>query len=256
MKLSKIKLHNKERLDDLIHDNLKIIQHKNHFSFGIDAVLLADFVDVKPGDKIIDLGTGTGVIPLLLTAKSDPGQVLGIELQAELVDMAKRSVLYNNLEEFIQIKRADITELKNQLRAESFEVVASNPPYMPLGQGKVNPERQLAIARHEIKITLKEVVGASAYLLKYGGKASYVYRPERLDELLLLMRENNLQPKKLRFIYPKKDEECNLVLVTGVKGANYGLVIEEPLIVYQDDGEYTLEIMEIYYGSDFNKEME
>ena len=122
MKLSKIKLHNKERLDDLIHDNLKIIQHKNHFSFGIDAVLLADFVDVKPGDKIIDLGTGTGVIPLLLTAKSDPGQVLGIELQAELVDMAKRSVLYNNLEEFIQIKRADITELKNQLRAESFEL--------------------------------------------------------------------------------------------------------------------------------------
>lgn len=250
MMLPEINLKEAESLDDLIHNDLKIIQNEDYFSFAIDAVLLANFTKVKRRDRIIDLGTGTGAIPLLLAAKSSLQQIIGVELQPELVDMAQRSVRYNNLEEVIRIKRADIKELKNEFGAESFDVVVSNPPYLPLGQGKVSPNQNVAVARHEIEVELADVVKISSYLVKYGGEVSYVYRPDRLDELLELMNKYRLQPKKLRLVYPKQNEDCSLVLVTGVKGGNPGLKIEPPLIVYQDDGEYTGEVLEIYYGSD------
>lgn len=248
MKLSRIELQENERLDDLIHNNLKIIQSSDHFAFSIDAVLLADFVEVKPKDRVIDLGTGTGVIPLLLATKNDPDQVVGVEIQPELVEMAKRSVEYNELENIIRIQKADIKQLKESFSAESFDLVVSNPPYLPLGQGRVNPDKSIALARHEIKVKLEDIIKISSYLVRYGGRVFYVYRAKRLDELLEVMNYYNLQPKCMRLIQPQVDESCNLVLVTGIKGANPGLEVDKPLVIYRSNGEYTEEVLEIYYG--------
>ncbi|ADL11599.1 tRNA1(Val) (adenine(37)-N6)-methyltransferase [Acetohalobium arabaticum] len=250
--MSRIELKKDERLDDLIHSNLQIIQSSNHFAFAIDAVLLADFVEIKPKDRVIDLGTGTGVIPLLLTGKNDPDQIVGIEIQVKLAEMAQRSVLYNKLEDVIEIKKADIRQLKEVFAAESFDVVVSNPPYLPLGQGKVNPDSSIALARHELKVKLEDVVEISSYLVRYKGRVSYIYRVERLDELLEVMNYYNLQPKYMRLIQPEGDKACNLVLVTGIKGANSGLEVDKPLIIYRDNGEYTEEVLKIYYGEDYN----
>lgn len=250
MKLPKVKLKPKERLDDLIHDDLKVIQSKEHFSFAIDAVLLAYFIDVRAGDKVIDLGTGTGVIPLLITTRNNPAQIVGVEIQTELVDMAQRSIKYNHLEDIIKIEELDIRNLKEEFIAESFDVVVSNPPYLPVGQGKVSPKESIAIARHEVKVELEGIIDISSYLVKFGGEVAYVHRAERLDEILTLMSQHNLQPKNLRLIYPKQDKRCNLILVKGVKGAKPGLVIDKPLIIYQDNGEYTQEVLDIYYGTD------
>ncbi|SJZ75811.1 tRNA1(Val) (adenine(37)-N6)-methyltransferase [Selenihalanaerobacter shriftii] len=253
--MSKVKLKEDERLDDLIHNGLKIIQSKSHFSFAIDAVLLADFAEPKSKDKVIDLGTGTGVIPLLLMAKYEPRKIIGIELQAELVSMARRSIQYNGLKNSIQVKEVDIKKLKDEFVAESFDLVVSNPPYLPIGQGKVNSNRSIALARHEIEVELNDIVKASAYLVKYRGRVTYIHRAERLDKLLRMMNEYNLQPKELRLIYPYKDRNSNLVLVTGVKGAKPGLKIKKPLVIYKDNGNYTSEVMEIYYGSNYSNKV-
>lgn len=251
MKLSEVDLKPEERLDDLIYDDLQIIQNEDHFSFAIDAVLLSDFINVSSGDKVIDLGTGTGVIPLLVAVKKAPQQIIGVELQSELVEMAQRSVRYNNLEHIIQIKEANIRELPEKFAAGSFELVVSNPPYLPLGQGQISSNSKLAMARHEIMVELEDIVKVSAYLVKYGGEVSYVYRSERLDELLRTMNEYNLQPKRLRLVHPEEDKDCNLILVTGIKGANPGLEIEPPLVIYRASGKYTEEVLEIYYGSNY-----
>lgn len=251
--MPKVKLEANERLDDLLHNNLQIIQSSDYFAFAIDAVLLTDFVEVKSNDRVIDLGTGTGVIPLLLATKNNLEQIVGVEIQSELVEMAKRSVWYNGLEDIIQIEEADIRQLKESFIAESFDVVVSNPPYLPLGQGKVNPNKSIAIAKHEMKVKLGDIIKISSYLVRYKGKVSYIYRVERLDELLDVMNCYNLQPKYMRLIQPQASKACNLVLVTGIKGANPGLKVDKPLVIYRDDGNYTEEVLEIYYGQDYNK---
>ncbi|MGM0471057.1 MAG: tRNA1(Val) (adenine(37)-N6)-methyltransferase [Bacillota bacterium] len=250
MKLSKVKLKAGEHLDDLIHNDLQIIQDDSSFSFAIDAVLLANFTKVKAGERVVDLGTGSGVIPLLLAAKNEVSKLVGVELQSKLAAMARRSVEYNQLADLIEIKEMDIKSLTAKLPAESFDVVVSNPPYLPLGQGKISQEDSVAIAKHELKVTLEEIIEVSAYLVKYGGRVSYVYRSQRLVELLSLMRKYNLEPKQLRIVQPKADEDSNLVLVTGVKGANSGLEVSQPLVIYQSNGEYTKEVLNIYYNHD------
>ncbi|MCK8824497.1 tRNA1(Val) (adenine(37)-N6)-methyltransferase [Fuchsiella alkaliacetigena] len=251
MNWKEIKLREKERLDDLIHAELKIIQSQDYFAFSIDAVLLADFVTAKAGAKVIDLGTGCGVIPLLLAAQGAAKDIVGVEIQSELADMASRSVSYNNLEELIEIKNLDIKDLKSEYEAESFEVVVSNPPYLPLGQGKVSSKRSIAVAKHEVELELEQLVEVSAYLLKYGGEVCYIYRSARLTELLEQLVAYNLEPKSLRLVYPNLEAEANLVLVKAVKGANKGLEVAKPLLIYEADGSYTEELLQIYYGENY-----
>ncbi|MBQ7535935.1 MAG: tRNA1(Val) (adenine(37)-N6)-methyltransferase [Stomatobaculum sp.] len=235
-----------ERVDDLQRSNLRILQDPERFCFGMDAVLLSGFVTVKRGEKVTDLCTGTGIIPLLLSAKTEASEIDGIEIQPDMADMARRSVEMNGLTERVRIICGDLREAGAAGERESRDVVTCNPPYMAAGSGIVNPEDVQALARHEVTCTLEDAVRETARLLKNGGRTAWIYRPNRLSELFSCFRRFRLEPKRLKFVHPYLDREANMVLVEAVKGGGSFLKVEAPLLVFGDDGEYRPEIREIY----------
>ena len=235
-----------ERLDELHRNGLKIIQNSKKFCFGMDAVLLSGFANAKEGEKVLDMGTGTGIIPILMSAKTQAGHLTGLEIQPESADMARRSVEYNDLQEKIDIVLGDIKDASKVFGASSFDVVTTNPPYMIANHGISNPDEAKAIARHEIKCTLEDVIAQGAKVLKPGGHFFMVHRPFRLGEIIPLMKQYKLEPKRMRLVYPYVDAEPNMVLIEGAKGGKPRLTVEKPLIVYEKGGQYTSEIYDIY----------
>ena len=235
-----------ERIDDLNRCGYKIIQNTSKFCFGMDAVLLSSFAKANEGDKVIDLGTGTGIIPILMEAKTKADSFIGIEIQEESVDMAKRSVLMNGQEKKITILYGDIKTASKDLGAAMFDVVTTNPPYMNNSHALVNPNEAKAIARHEIMCDLEDVVREGAKLLKVGGKMYMVHRPFRLIEIVSEMKKYKLEPKRVRFVHPYIDKEPNMVLIEAAKGGKPMVKVEKPLIVYKDVNVYTDEIHDIY----------
>lgn len=235
-----------ERMDDLQLSGYEIIQDSRKFCFGVDAVLLSDFVKVKPGERVLDMGTGTGVIPILLSAKTKGKHFTGLEIQEESADMARRSVAYNHLEDSISIVTGDIKEAAALFGAASFDVVTCNPPYMTGSHGLVNPELPKAIARHEILCSLEDVVRETAKVLRPGGRFYLVHRPFRLAEILSMLVQYRLEPKRMRLVYPFVDKEPNMVLIEALQGGRSRITVEKPLIVYKEQGVYTDEIYDIY----------
>lgn len=241
-----IELKEGERLDELHRNGWQIIQNSHKFCFGMDAVLLSGFARVKTGERALDLGTGTGIIPILLRGKTEGRDFTGLEIQEESADMARRSVAYNHLEESVSIVTGDIKEAAALFGAASFDVVTCNPPYMTGNHGLVNPEQPKAIARHEILCTLEDVVGQTAKVLRPGGRFYLVHRPFRLAEILTLLVRYKLEPKRMRLVYPFVDKEPNMVLIEALSGAKSRITVEKPLIVYKEQGVYTDEIYDIY----------
>ncbi|KOO48244.1 tRNA1(Val) (adenine(37)-N6)-methyltransferase [Viridibacillus arvi] len=240
-----------ERLDYLLAEELRIIQSPSVFSFSLDAVLLAKFVNVPyQRGKLVDLCAGNGAIPLFLSARTK-GHITGVELQDRLVDMAKRSVHYNKLELQIEIMQGDVKTIASVLGAEKYDVVTCNPPYFPAHEASdKNLKEHVAIARHEIHLTLDQMIYSASKLLKQGGKAAFVHRPSRLLDIITAMRANRLEPKRIRFVYPKAGKEANTLLIEGIKDGKPDLKVLPPLYVYGEDGEYTAEVREMLYGKE------
>lgn len=241
-----VKLESGEQLVDLERNGYKIIQNRERFCFGMDAVLLTGFANVRKGERVLDLGTGTGIIPILLEAKTQGEDFCALEIQKESADMARRSVIYNNLQEKIQIVDGDIKEASKIFGAATFDVVTTNPPYMTENHGVKNPEEPKAIARHEIKCNLEDVIREVAKVLKPRGRFYMVHRPRRLTEIIALMKEYKIEPKRIRMIHPFADKDANMLLIEGVRGGKSMMVVEPPLIVYEKPGVYTSEIHKIY----------
>ncbi len=239
------KLKEQERLDDL-QNGYEIIQDREKFCFGIDAVLLSGFAKVKPGEKALDLGTGTGIIPILLKAKTQGEHFTGLEIQEECAEMATRSVLHNHLESEITIQQGDIKEASAIFGRASFDVVTSNPPYMIHNHGLENPHLPKAIARHEILCNLEDVISQASCLLRERGRFYMIHRPFRLAEIIGLMLKYRLEPKRMRLVYPYVDKEPNLVLLEGVLGGRSRIQVEKPLIIYEKPGVYTQDIVNLY----------
>ena len=235
-----------ERLDDLQRNGYKIIQSPEKFCFGMDAVLLSGFASAPEGGRVLDLGTGTGIIPILMAAKTDAKELIGLEIQEESADMAQRSVIYNDLQDRVRIVQGDIKEAGQLFDAASFDVVTCNPPYMIGGHGLKNPEGPKAIARHEVLCDLEDVVRAAAKCLKSGGKFYMVHRPFRLAEIMVLMHEYKVEPKRMQLVYPYADKEPSMVLIEGARGGRSRITVEKPLIIYESPGKYTQEIYDIY----------
>lgn len=241
-----IELKTNERLDDLKRNGYRIIQDPGRFCFGMDAVLLSGFAHAGKGDRVLDLGTGTGIIPILMAAKTQAEHLTGLEIQAESADMASRSVALNDLTERISIVTGDIREAGSIFKSASFDVITCNPPYMIGQHGLTNPDTPKAIARHELLCTLEDVIRETATLLKPGGHFYMVHRPFRLAEIMVTMSAYKLEPKRMKLVYPYVDKEPNMVLIEGVRGGRSRMTVEKPLIVYESPGVYTPEIYDIY----------
>lgn len=235
-----------ERLDELQRNGYRIIQSPEKFCFGMDAVLLSGFATAKTGDKVLDLGTGTGIIPILMEAKTQAAHLTGLEIQEESADMARRSVKLNRLEEKINIVTGDIKGADALFAAASFDVVTCNPPYMIGQHGLVNPQGPKAIARHEILCAFRDVAVQTARLLRPGGHFYLVHRPFRLAEIMTVLSEYKLEPKRMRLVYPFVDREPNMVLLEAVRGGNSRMSVEKPLIIYREPGIYMPEIYDLY----------
>lgn len=236
-----------ERIDDLEFKNLKIIQNAKGFCFGIDSVLLSDFAKgIKKNSTVVDIGTGTGIISILLSAKTDIKKIYGVEIQEDVANMAKRSVELNHLEDKIEIINTNIKNIFDFLEPNKIDSIVTNPPYMKLNTGAQNEERKKLISRHEVECTLEDIIQVSYKLLKSNGEFYMVHRAERIVDILYYLRQYKLEPKVLRFIQSSVGKEPNLVLIKAVKNAGYQLTLEKPLIIYNNDGEYTDEILKIY----------
>jgi len=236
-----------ETIDDLQLKSLNLIQKKDGFKFGIDAVLLSDFACIKNKHKVIDLCTGTGVIPFLIYGKYEPHSIYGLEIQEDMVDMAKRSVKLNSLEEKVFFLNEDLKNIEALKQLGKFDVVTVNPPYKLNNSGIINPNDKLAIARHEILCNLEDVISASRVLLKDNGRLFMIHRPERLADIFTLMRKYKIEPKRVKMIYPKIGKAPNIVLVEGQRDGGAYLKWEAPLYVYDENGKYSKEIDSIYW---------
>lgn len=235
-----------ERLDDLLVSNLRIIQDASAFCFSMDAVLLSHFATLRQGDSVVDLGTGTGIIPLLLTTRAKLKHLIGIELQPQVVERTQRSVKLNALQDKIEIICGDLRQIEQLLPGFRVNLVTSNPPYLPLGDGQVSLTSQQAIARHEVCCQLEDVARAASYLLGTGGRFALVHRPHRLTEIFHWLNKFKLEPKRLRLVYPRAGLEPNMVLIESVRDARPGLKILPPLFVYEGDN-YTPEVTALYF---------
>lgn len=239
-----------EEINYLLGKERRIIQSKTVFSFSLDAVLLAHFtyVPIKNG-RIVDLCSGNGVIPLFLSTRSE-SKIVGVEIQERLADMATRSVQYNNLEHQIEIKNLDLKGVAREIGSDTYDLVTCNPPYFKVNEkSDKNQSEHYTIARHEVMCNLEDVVKEGSALLKMGGKFSMVHRPERLVDILMYMKKYRIEPKRLQFVYPKANKESNMILIEGIKdGKEGGLKVLEPFVVYNDDNEYTQEMVEIING--------
>lgn len=236
-----------ERVDDLHRNGYVIIQDPKRFCFGIDAVILSGFAEVKKGENVMDLCTGTGIIPILLEAKTEGSHFTGLEIQEESVEMARRSVRLNGLEDKVTIDFGDVKNTEALYRASSFDVVTVNPPYMNEGGGLKNGYSPKTIARHEVLCSLEDVVDAAARLIVPQGRLYMVHRPHRLTDIMVTLRNHRLEPKRLRFVHSYADREPVMVLVEAVSNGKPMVKVMPPLIIYKEDGEYTGEIMKIYY---------
>ena len=235
-----------ERIDDLERNGYRIIQNRNGFCFGMDAVLLSGFVNAGASDKLIDLGTGTGIIPILVRAKTPCRDLTGLEIQPQSAEMAERSVKLNDLQGDIKIVQGDIKNAAELFGKSLFTIVTSNPPYMKAGGGIINPGSAKAIARHEIKCTFEDIARQAKLLLVPGGKLFIVHRPERLAEIMEELRKNHLEPKRLKMIHSFADSEAAMFLLEAANGGKSGMKVEKPLIIYREKNVYTDEIYEIY----------
>ena len=238
-------LHPGERFDDLNRNGYSIIQNPQKFCFGMDAVLLSGFCEVKEKERVLDLGTGTGIIPILLEAKTKGKEFIGLEIQEESADMARRSVSYNHLEERVSIVTGDIKEASKIFGGSSFDVITTNPPYMIGQHGLKNASEAKTIARHEVLCTLDDIMRESAKLLKPKGRFYMVHRPFRLAEIMVTMKKYNIEPKRMQLVYPFVDKEPNMVLIEGLRDGNPRMTVEKPLIVYKEQNIYTDEIISI-----------
>lgn len=236
-----------ERLDDLIIGGRKIIQQEDQFCFSLDAILLAHFATLKTGAAAVDLGAGSGVIGLLLSARG-ARSVTGVEINPQMVDMANRSAAMNGLTGQVASRLGDLRRIKEILPGGQWELVVSNPPYRPVGGGFLNPNDQVAAARHEITATLADVVAAARYLVKYRGRFAMVHLPERLADIIAAMRDAEIEPKRLQMVYPRLGKKPNILLVEGIRGARPGMEILRPLLVYDENGAYSEDIQTLYPG--------
>jgi len=236
-----------ERLDDLVRGGLKIIQYPDSFCFSMDAVLLANFATVKRGDAVVDLGTGTGVIPLLLSARSPVKKIVGLEIQEESVGRAVRSIKGNGLKDLIEIIHGDICMADQTLGIGRFDLVTSNPPYLQVGRGERNRTGPIAIARHELLCDLQGVIRAASRLVKYGGRVALVHRPDRLADIIVEMNNHQLKPRRLQLVYPKPRKKPNMMLIEAQLGGSPELIILEPFFVYNEEGNYTDQFWNTYY---------
>ena len=235
-----------ERIDDLQRNGYRIIQNPGRFCFGMDAVLLAGFAKDAAGERLLDIGTGTGILPLLMEARTSIPRLFGLEIQEESADMARRSVRLNGLENKIEIITGDIKEADNIFDAASFDVITCNPPYMIGQHGLHNAEPSKTIARHEVCCMFRDIAVMTAKLLKPGGHFYLVHRPFRLAEILVTLSAYKLEPKRMQLVYPFVDKEPNMVLIEAVRGGKPRMSVEKPLIVYEKPGVYTAEIYDIY----------
>ena len=242
-----IRLKENERIDDLEYKGLKIIQNKKGFCFGIDSILLSDFAkNIKKGTRVLDLGTGTGIIATLLCGKTELSEIIGIEIQEEVYEMAKRSIRLNHLENKFKMIQDNIVNLNKYFEKNTFDVIVTNPPYKKLATGVQNQDTKKLISRHEIEANIEDFIKISRDMLKDKGEFYIVYRPERLVDLLSIMRKYKIEPKKIRFVYSNVHAVSKLVLVQGVKNARPFLKLEENLYIYDEKGNYTDEILKIY----------
>ena len=235
-----------ERIDDLQRNNLRIIQNEEKFCFGMDAVLLSGFARVKTGERVLDMGTGTGIIPILLSAKTDAEHLIALEIQEESADMARRSVAMNHLQDKIEVVTGDIKKASAIFGKAVFDVVTCNPPYMNDMHGLKNPDLPKAIARHEVLCSLEDVVREASAVLKPNGRFYMVHRPFRLAEIFAVCGKYKLEPKAMRLVHPYIDKEPNMVLIECLKGGKSMIKIAPPLVVYKEQGVYTEEIYEVY----------
>lgn len=241
-----IELKENEKIEDLQCKGLKIIQNKKWFCFGMDAVLLTNYCDIKNKSTIVDLGTGTGIIPILLSGKKNYSKAYAIEIQEEVAEMAKRSVMLNDLQDKIEVLNIDLKDVLNYLQPNSFDVVISNPPYKLTNSGIVNPSDKKAISRHEIMCSLEDVISKAASLLKQYGRFYMVHRPDRLADIMCLLRKYRLEPKQIRFVHPRAAEKPNMILIRASKNGNPELKFDPPLYIYDENGKYTKDVYDIY----------
>lgn len=235
-----------ERLDELFDGRLRIIQKKEGYRFSIDAILLAHFASQLSADSIIDLGTGSGIIPLILARKMTAPTIVGVEVQEEMADMAKRTIALNGFAERVSILHKDLKELRKCFDASSFDLVVSNPPYYPVGDGRINPDEQKAIARHEILAKMGDVVSIAHYLVKPSGIVVIIFPAKRLADLLDSLKGFDFKPELLQIIYSHEHDEGKLVIVKSCKGGNPELEIKEPFFIYEAEGVYSEEMQKIY----------
>ena len=235
-----------ERIDELQRNGYRIIQNPERFCFGMDAVLLSGFARAKKQERCLDLGCGNGIIPILMEAKTEGKHFTGLEIQPESADMAKRSVALNRLQDRIDIVEGDIKDASKIFGASSFHVVTTNPPYMTAQHGLTNVYEAKTIARHEVLCNLEDIIRESARLLMPGGRFYMVHRPFRLAEIISLMVQYRMEPKRMRLVYPYVDREPNMVLIEGLRGGKSRMTVEKPLIVYKEPGKYTDEIYDVY----------
>ena len=221
-----------ERLDDLQLNGLELIQDPDKFCFGVDAVLLSDFVKVRPGENVLDLGTGNGIIPLLLSAKTQAAHITGLEIQEDIVEMARRSVSHNGLNDRIDIVEGDIKEAADILKPAFFDVITTNPPYMLAEHGLRNPDDSRAIARHEVLCSLDDILRESMKLMQDKSRFYMIHRPFRLTEIMIKMNYYKIEPKRIRFVHPYIDKEPTMVLIEGVRGARSRVTVEPPVVLH------------------------
>ena len=243
-----VNLKENERIDDLEFKNLKIIQNKEGFCFGMDSVLLSDFAkEMRHHAKVLDLGTGTGIISILLCGKTDLKKVIGVEIQKEVAEMASRSIQLNDLQDKFEIINENILNLNNIYKKQSFDVIVTNPPYKKKNTGIINEKEKKIISRHEITSNLEDFIKIAKDVLKDNGEFYMVHRPERLVDILNLMRKYKIEPKILRFVYSDKNKEPKLILIKGVKNGKPFLKVKKNLYIYDENGKYTEEILKIYH---------
>ncbi len=237
-----------ERLDDLQRDGLHLIQNPDWFCFGVDAVLLADYASksIKKDSRVLDLCSGNGIIPLLLSAKSAAGEITGLEIQEPVCEMAERSVRLNHLEDKIRMVSGDLKEADTLFGRSFFQYITCNPPYKEAGSGILSSTDTVTLARHEVLCSLEDIVRVSSIILEPLGKLCLIHRPDRLADILCLMRKYDIEPKRLRFVHPSAGKTATMILVEGARQGKPRLFLDPPLYIYESPGVYSQEIHQIY----------